>query len=85
MKVAVVTPYYRESDAVLKVCLDSVRDQSHKDCRHFLVSDGFPNPLVDAYDTTHIKLPAGHGDNWQCGALHWRLRGDRRRPGAPGA
>jgi FkbM family methyltransferase len=63
MKVAVVTPYYRESDEVLSTCLDSVRAQTHKDCRHFMVSDGFPNALVDAYETTHVKLPAGHGDN----------------------
>jgi FkbM family methyltransferase len=63
MKVAVVTPYYRESDEILKACLDSVRDQTHENCRHFMVADGFPNPLVDTYDTTHVKLPAGHADN----------------------
>jgi len=67
MKVAVVTPYYREADDVLRVCLDSVRAQTHAPCRHFLVSDGFPNPLVDTYDATHIRLPNAHGDNGNLG------------------
>lgn len=67
MKIAVVTPYYREADDVLRTCLDSVRAQTHTPCRHFLVSDGFPNPLVEGYDLTHIRLPNAHGDNGNLG------------------
>ena len=67
MKVAIVTPYYRETDDVLRACLESVRDQTHAPCQHFLVADGFPNPLVDEYATTHIRLPHAHGDNGNLG------------------
>ncbi len=67
MRIAVVTPYYREADDVLRACLDSVRDQTHGDRRHILVADGFPSSLVDAYDVSHIRLPAAHGDNGNLG------------------
>lgn len=63
LRVAVSTPYYRETDDVLRTCLESVRDQTHADCRHFVVSDGHPNPLVDTFDVAHIRLPDAHGDN----------------------
>ena len=42
MKIAVVSPYYREADDVLRTCLDSVRAQTYADCRHFVVADGVP-------------------------------------------
>ena len=63
MRVAVVTPYYRETDDVLQACLASVRDQTHPSCRHFLVADGHPNLLVAGWDVRHIVLPIAHGDN----------------------
>ena len=61
-KVAVITPYYKEPDAELTRCLDSVRDQSHP-CDHFMVSDGFPNPLARRPGVHHIELGVSHGDN----------------------
>jgi FkbM family methyltransferase len=67
VRVAVVTPYYRETDEVLRACLDSVRDQTHAACRHIVVADGFPNPLVDDYEADHIRLPSAHGDNGNLG------------------
>ena len=63
VRVAVITPYFRETDEILSACLESVRDQTHAACRHFVVSDGYPNPLVDEFAVTHIRLPHAHGDN----------------------
>jgi FkbM family methyltransferase len=62
MKIAIVTPYHREQDHILEVCLKSVADQSYKNCRHFLVADGFPNALVAKWEVSHIILPSAHGD-----------------------
>jgi FkbM family methyltransferase len=63
MRVAVVTPYYQETDDVLSTCLASVREQTYPRCRHILVADGFPRPLVADWDVHHIALPIAHGDN----------------------
>ncbi len=60
MRVAVVTPYFRESDEILEQCLESVAAQTHK-CTHFLVADGFPNGLVTARISEHFILPQPHG------------------------
>ncbi|MDK9722172.1 MAG: glycosyltransferase [Rhodospirillales bacterium] len=63
MRVAVITPYWRESDFVLARCLDGVARQSHP-CTHVLIADGCPNPLVDHYpQAMHLKLAQSHGDN----------------------
>ncbi|TAN47822.1 MAG: glycosyltransferase, partial [Rhodospirillales bacterium] len=63
VRVAVVTPYYREPDPVLVRCLDGVARQTHP-CTHFMIADGHPNPLADAYpQAIHLKLPQAHGDN----------------------
>lgn len=64
MKVAVVTPYYKESDAVLRRCIESVLAQTHQDTRLYLVSDGFPRPEVtSSYNKLlSIELPVAHGD-----------------------
>lgn len=62
MRVAVITPYYKESTAFLQRCHDSVLAQTEGDVVHFMISDGFPNPVVDTWEKTiHIKLP-NHGD-----------------------
>lgn len=63
LRVAIVTPYHKERDDILEICLASVRDQEYKERRHFLVADGFPNPLVAASDVQHIILPCAHRDN----------------------
>lgn len=65
MRVAVITPYYKESTAFLQRCHDSILAQTEGDVTHFMISDGFPNPIVDTWDkTVHIKLPnhADYGD-----------------------
>ena len=62
MRVAVITPYYKESTQFLQRCHDSVLAQTEGDVIHFMISDGFPNPVVDTWEkTVHIKLP-NHGD-----------------------
>jgi len=63
LQIAVVTPYCREPDDVLRMCLASVAGQTHPGCGHFLVADGFPNPLVSDWDVRHIVLPNAHADN----------------------
>lgn len=63
LKIAVVTPYYKESSAVLRQCHESVLRQTYG-CRHILVSDGHPASFFDnSPDAHHIKLPAANGDN----------------------
>lgn len=61
-RVAVVTPYYREPDSELQRCMASVRGQTMA-CDHIVVSDGFPNPLVERFGATHVKLGQPHRDN----------------------
>ena len=62
MKIAVITPYYKESIEVLKKCHESVLIQK-ADVDHFMVADGFPNPEIDEWKVRHVKLPNAHGDN----------------------
>ena len=63
LKIAVVTPYYQESPAILRQCHESVLQQTYA-CRHILVSDGHPHAFFDdSKDAIHIKLPKAHGDN----------------------
>lgn len=61
MRIAVVTPYYKEDDAVLRQCHDSVLAQTVP-CTHVLVADGFAKPVVDEWDVRHMVLPDGHRD-----------------------
>jgi len=61
VKIAVITPYYKESETLLRECHDSVRAQTVT-CDHFMVADGFPNPVVDGWDVRHITLPMSHRD-----------------------
>lgn len=61
MRVAIITPYYKETTEVLRRCHDSVKAQTHP-ATHFMLSDGHPNAEVDHWDVVHIKLPA-HADS----------------------
>lgn len=61
MKVAMITPYYKESTAQLRRCHDSVRAQTVP-VAHIMVADGEPHPWCDKQDVEHIKLPKSHGD-----------------------
>lgn len=60
-RVAVVTPYYRETPEVLSQCLASVAGQTHP-CTHFLIADGHPQDVAAHATAEHITLPRGHGD-----------------------
>ena len=53
MKVAVVTPYYKESRDILLRCVRSVRKQTYP-VQHIMVSDGYPQ---DVRKVTHIRIP----------------------------
>lgn len=61
MKVAVITPYYKESIDYLRECHESVINQTYE-CTHVMVADGFPNNKIDTWDVDHIILPKAHGD-----------------------
>lgn len=62
MRVAVVTPYYKESPAILRRAHESVRAQSWP-CQHILVADGHPQAVVADWTTDHLALPHSHADN----------------------
>jgi hypothetical protein len=61
LRVAVVTPYFREDLAVLSRCHASVAAQTHP-CRHVMVADGFPRDEIDAWDVEHVRLDRPHAD-----------------------
>ena len=61
MRVAVITPYYRESLDILRHCHESVRHQTHS-CEHFMVADGFPSQDVAGWTVQHISLSQPHQD-----------------------
>ncbi|WP_158808348.1 hypothetical protein, partial [Beijerinckia sp. L45] len=63
LKIAVVTPYHTESDAILRQCHDSVLAQTHE-CHHILVADGHAKPLfATSPRTLHLALPLENADN----------------------
>jgi glycosyltransferase involved in cell wall biosynthesis len=63
-KIAVVTPYYRESIEVLRQCHESVRTQDvPAEVVHLMIADGVPNPAIDAWHVEHVRLPRAHGNN----------------------
>ena len=61
MRVAVVTPYYQESDQTLERCLGSVRRQDQP-ATHILVADGHPRELVENAGVRHLRLDRAHAD-----------------------
>ncbi len=61
MKVAVVTPYYKEPVEILRKCHESVICQSHV-ALHIMVADGFPNHEIDEWNVHHVILPNAHND-----------------------
>ena len=62
MKIAVITPYYKEPIGFLQQCYESVQSQGIK-ADHFFVADGFPNAEVMKWDIKHISLSESHQDN----------------------
>jgi glycosyltransferase involved in cell wall biosynthesis len=61
MKVAVISPYYREDLETLRKCHTSVLEQTYP-CTHFFVADGHPQPELSSWDVQHIILPVSHRD-----------------------
>ena len=61
MKIAIISPYYKESPEMIERCMISVQRQSIK-CDHFLISDGFPQSWIDETDVRHICLGKSHAD-----------------------
>jgi hypothetical protein len=62
MRIAVITPYFRESLDQLRRCHDSVAAQTHGDVTHFMVADGHPQAGIDAWPVRHLPLPWNHKD-----------------------
>jgi glycosyltransferase involved in cell wall biosynthesis len=60
-KCIAITPYYKESRAVLERCIGSVKAQALS-CEHLLVADGHPQDWVDAAGVRHLRLDRSHGD-----------------------
>jgi glycosyltransferase involved in cell wall biosynthesis len=58
---AVVTPYYREEQGLLRRCFDSVKRQTVA-TDHIVVADGFPQDWIDAEPVRHLRLDRTHGD-----------------------
>jgi len=62
MKIAVITPYYKEPIEVLSQCHESVKAQSVS-ADHFFIADGFPNQELMNWDIKHVSLHQSHADN----------------------
>lgn len=63
-RIAVITPYYREPEEVLRQCHDSVRKQEvDAEIVHIMVADGLMNPVVNTWGVEHICLPRAHQNN----------------------
>jgi glycosyltransferase involved in cell wall biosynthesis len=61
-RIAVVTPYYKETDDILVQCHESVLRQTVP-CTHILVADGHPKGLFDNIpNTMHMALPQASAD-----------------------
>ena len=63
-RIAVITPYYKETLDVLRQGYESVLNQDvEADVDHFYVADGFPNSAINLWKAYNIALPVAHGDN----------------------
>lgn len=62
MKVAVITPYYKEPLEMLQRAHDSVAAQTHT-CTHYMIADGHPQTEVDTWQVRHLALPKAHHNN----------------------
>jgi len=62
MKIAVITPYFKEGRDVLQRCMESVRTQCIP-VDQILVADGHPQNWVESHHRiTHVVLPKNAGD-----------------------
>jgi glycosyltransferase involved in cell wall biosynthesis len=65
-RIAVVTPYYKESLEWLRQCHESVRAQGVQ-ADHYMVADGFPREELAGWDVRHVVLPDAHADGGSMG------------------
>ncbi len=64
MRVAVVTPYFKEPIEKLLRCHESVLNQTHREVMHIMVADGFPRREIDSWERClHFPLPITHNDS----------------------
>lgn len=61
LKIAVVSPYFRETPEVLARCLSTVRQQTVP-VQHYLVADGNPQAIVAERADVHLVLPGNAGN-----------------------
>ncbi|MFZ4687949.1 MAG: hypothetical protein ACOYLS_01805 [Polymorphobacter sp.] len=61
MRTLIVTPYHRESRAVIERCIASVAAQTVA-VDHLLVADGHAADFIDALPVRHLRLDREHGD-----------------------
>ena len=61
MKIAVISPYYKENQLLLERCINSVSTQT-MECDHFLISDGHPQEWLKKLPLRHIELGKSHND-----------------------
>lgn len=62
MKVAVITPYFKEPLELLQRCHASVAAQTHPDVVHVMIADGHPRAEVGAWPVRHLPLGFSNGD-----------------------
>jgi len=61
LRVAVITPYFKEPAGWLERCVESVKAQSHA-CTHLVIADGHPQDWLDHAGVRHIRLDRAHAD-----------------------
>ena len=61
LRVAVITPYFREPLAILRHCHESVLQQTHP-CAHFMAADGHTCDEVSHWSVEHLSLTGPHHD-----------------------
>ncbi|MBK8726919.1 MAG: tetratricopeptide repeat protein [Holophagaceae bacterium] len=62
LKIAVITPYHQEPEAMLRKGHDSVRAQTYP-ATHIMVSDGPGAAFVEGWPVQHLELPVAAKDN----------------------
>jgi glycosyltransferase involved in cell wall biosynthesis len=63
-RIAVITPYYKESLSILEQCHKSVLAQHvHAIVDHFMIADGYPKAEIAKWNVKHVCLPNAHSDN----------------------
>jgi len=63
-KIAIITPYYRESIEILRQCHESVlKQQGDFVAKHFMIADGYRREELDTWQCNHSILHQSHNDN----------------------